>query len=182
MHMFRTLAVCGIVVLLALVGGGAAAAHSGAPLKTIAVRIGPYPLLVHYYSEPRGGQTLIFGIEPDGGAIAPGSYRVTAIPGATTNATAVDGSVVAGVDHPGIDGQVNLPVSGQWLLEIQVEGPLGASYGEAPLLASAPPAIPEWFGWLVGLTPVALIAGFIRWQVRQERRPAQPSRGPAAQI
>jgi hypothetical protein len=172
MHMLRSLAVCGIVVMLVLVGGGSAAAHSGAPLKTVAVRIGPYPLLVHYYSEPRGGQALVLGIEPDSGAIAPSSYRITAIPGATTNATAVDGRVVPGVDHGGIDGQVNLPVSGQWLLEIQVEGPLGTSYGETPLLASAPPALPEWIGWIFGLTPAALISWFIRWQVRRDRRPA----------
>lgn len=172
MRMLRTLAVCGIVVMLVLVGGGAAAAHSGAPLKTAKVRIGPYPLLVHYYSEPRGGQALVFGIEPDSGAIAPDSYTITAIPGATTNATAVEGSVSAGIEHGGIDGQVNLPVSGQWLLEIQVDGPLGSSYGEAPLLASAPPALPEWIGWIFGLTPAAVICGFIWWQVRRDRRPA----------
>ncbi len=150
-------------------GSGQAAAHSGDPLKTIAVRVGAYPMLVHYYNDPRGGEALVFGIEPQAGAAAPSSYRIVAIPGATTNATAVNASVTTAVDHAGIDGTVNLPVSGQWLLEIQVDGPLGSSYAEAPLLASAPPAIPEWAGWIVGFLPAAALGGFIMMQLRRAR-------------
>jgi hypothetical protein len=164
---FATLSL--IVLALFALGGGQAAAHSSAPLKTLAVRIGAYPLLVHYYNDPRGGQALVFGIEPQAGTTPPSSYHIVAIPGATTNATAVNASVTTAIDHAGIDGTVNLPVSGQWLLEIQVDGPLGPSNGEAPLLASAPPAIPEWVGWLIGFLPVVVLLGFIMVQLRRAR-------------
>ena len=168
-RLFSTLAVYGIVMALIVLGSGQASAHSAAPLQTLRERIGPYLVLVHYYSDPRGGQDLVFAIEPQAGGAAPATYHVVAIPGATTNATAINATILPAVDHAGIDGTVTLPVSGQWLLEIQVDGPLGSSYNEVPLLASAPPAIPEWLGWLVGAAPVATLFGFLLMQLRRAR-------------
>ncbi len=164
-----TLTLYGIVLALLALGTRPVAAHSGESLKTVAVRVGQYPVLVHYYNDPRGGDALIFGIEPQAGSSAPSSYQIVAIPGATTNATAVNATLTAAIDHAGIDGTVNLPVSGQWLLEIQVDGPLGPSYTEVPMLASAPPAIPEWVGWIFGSLPAVALLGFIMIQLRRAR-------------
>jgi hypothetical protein len=38
-----------------------------------------------------------------------------------------------------------------------------------PVLAAAPPAIPEWLGWAVGLLPVWAIIVFVLAQARPSR-------------
>jgi hypothetical protein len=155
------------ILLAGLLAASPARAHEGEPLRTVQLRVGAYPLVVSYYNEARGGQALQFTIEPAPGAAAPTSYEVTAEPGTTTNAVPVRAAVAPDADLPGgVSGEVSLPVSGQWTLHIKVDGPLGASYGDAPLLASAPPAIPEWLGWLVGLAPLWAIGAAVALRLR----------------
>lgn len=159
MRHFRFLIVCGTLLAL-LIHVQSATAHTGEPLRSVEARIGPYPMRIDYYNEPRGGQALVFSVEPLADVPSYLRYTVTAIPGTTVDAVPVRARVEATADHPnGIDGSVTLPVSGQWLLNIEVAGPLGLSSEDVPVLAGAPPAIPEWLGWLIGLTPTgAMIA------------------------
>jgi hypothetical protein len=168
MRLYRFITLLSVLFALAFAGVSRALAHDGEPLKSISVRIGPYPVTVHYYTEPRGGQELLFAIEPEAGAIAPTDYRATAIPGTLVSAVPVKASLQPDPDHPNaVQGRVNIPVSGQWLLYVEVEGPFGSSFEDVPILAGAPPAIPEWLGWLIGLTPVWAILGVILWQARR---------------
>ena len=156
---------------LNLAGAGRAEAHDFPPLKSLNIRIGPYPVTVNYYGEPRGGQALSFSIVPEIGESFPTSYKVTAIPGTLVEAVPVKALLAPDYDHPNsIQGTVNLPVSGQWLLYVEVEGPLGPSFEDVPILAGAPPAIPEWLGWMIGLIPAWSLIGFILWQAQQARR------------
>jgi hypothetical protein len=143
-------------------------AQESAPIKTIDVRIGPYPMKVSYYSEAQGGKPLIFRIAPQdtlGSAI---EYEVTAVPGTTVNAVPIKARLTPDPDQAGaVRGTVNLPVSGQWMLTVNVIGPKGRGDADVPILAGAPPAMPEWLGWLIGLLPAWLIIGFVIWQARR---------------
>ena len=171
MRSFRTLALCTVLALLAL-SGAPAHAQSGAPLKTIDVQVGSYPLQVSYYNEVQGGGALQFGIAPQPGGAVPGSYVVMAVPGTIVNAVPVRASVGPDPERPGgVRGSVYLPVSGQWMLSVDVIGPLGHAVEDVPILAAAPPAIPVWLGWLIGLLPVWAIVGFVIWQARRATTP-----------
>lgn len=165
MRISQLLLALGLLIALLFAGLRPVFAHGEEPLRTVAARIGPYPVLVHYYSEPRGGQALLFSIEPQGILAGDFEYQVTAVPGTMVNAVPVTATFEPDPNHSGgIQGELYLPVSGQWLLQIDLEGPLGYGSADAPILAGAPPALPAWFGWLVGLIPVWVILGFIVWQ------------------
>jgi hypothetical protein len=169
-HTYRLLAVCGILFGLLLASAGEAAAQGTAPIKTINVRIGPYPMIVSYYSEAHGGRPLVFSIAPQAGQPGPTSYQVTAVPGTLVNAVPVKAVLEDDPAHPGVRGTVNLPVSGQWMLSIDLDGPLGASFEDVPVLAGAPPAMPEWLGWLIGLLPVWAIVVVVLLRARSTYR------------
>jgi hypothetical protein len=146
------------------------AAHEGTPVRSVSVRVGPYPLMVHYYNAPRGGGALAFSIEPQDGQAVPQRYTVTAVPGTTVNAVPVNAVLAQDPAHEGgVDGSVSLPVSGQWLLNIEVDGPLGTSYEDVPVLAGPPPAIPEWLGWMIGLMPCFAMGAWLFSELRRSR-------------
>ena len=173
MRNLRWLLLTGVLAALFFGGATPAAAHNTGPLKTFPVHIGPYPATVNYYSNPRGGQALQFTIVPDRSVRGPLHYQVTAVPGTSVDAVPVKAVLEPDVDNPaGTAGRVNLPVSGQWLLSVDVAGPLGPGAGDVPILAGAPPAMPEWLGWLIGLLPVWAILGFILAQARRAGRGA----------
>jgi hypothetical protein len=147
---------------------GSVLAHEGEPEAVASARIGPYLVEVRYFAAPVGGRELPFEIVPAGRGPAPALYDVLAVPGPATNAVPVYAQMMVAPDHAGAVGRVNLPVSGQWLLNIEVDGPLGPAGGEAAVLAAPPAAaMPTWLAWLVGLTPVWATVGFVlgrgRW-------------------
>jgi len=150
------LAICALVML------GVADAHDSAPLRSADVRVGPHAMTVTYHTEPRGGGVLEFVIHP-AGAPADTIFEVQAVPGSATAAVPVRAELEPQSDH--IEGRVTLPVSGQWLLEITASNPAPGgptvAQGFAPVLAGAPPVIPVWLGWLIGLLPVAVMMAFV---------------------
>jgi hypothetical protein len=161
--------ICGILISMLLVGS--ASAHDTAPLRTINIRVGQYPLVVNYYNVPSAGQALEFTLQPEAALAAGLTYHVTAVPGMTVNAVPVKAVVQPDPDRPQyVSGRVNLPVTGQWLLNIEVNGPRGKSFEDVPILVGPPPVIPESLGWLIGLLPVWGILGFVGWQVRRGAR------------
>jgi len=168
MTIFRLLAVCGLLLTLMMASVGSAMAQESAPIKTIDVRIGPYPMRVSYYSEAQGGKPLSFSIEPQEALAGAIEYQVTAIPGTTVNAVPIKARLTPDPARSGVvRGIVNLPVSGQWMLTVDVTGPKGHGDADIPILAGAPPAMPEWLGWLIGLLPAWLIIGLVIWQARR---------------
>jgi hypothetical protein len=120
---------CGTMLLIlasVLVGGAnSAEAHENQPEAVTPARIGPYVLEVRSYAEPVGGRELPFEIVPSGTSLAPTLFYVLAVPGPATNAVPVRARTLPAPDHAGIVGRVNLPVTGQWLLNIDVDGPSG---------------------------------------------------------
>ena len=162
------------MALLALVWPGGALAHTTTPLKTFTAQMGPYPVLVSYYSEPRGGQALAFTVVPTAADALPASYHITAVPGSAVDAVATTAHLQPDPDSVGVQGTVNLPVSGQWFLEIDGEGSFGPGTANVPILAGAPPALPNWLGWLIGLVPLACILTLIGLEARRATR-ARPA-------
>jgi hypothetical protein len=158
---------------------GSASAHDAAPLASTTTRLGPYPVEVRYYSEPVGGRALSFEIEPLGEGPEPTAYQVSAVPGPSTDAVPVRARTTPAEGHAGVMGLVNLPVSGKWLLSVEVDGPLGPGGGEAPVVAAPPAtAMPEWLAWLIGLTPVWGTLAFFALRVSAAVYPLGRARRP----
>lgn len=174
----RVLLGLGVVALAALlveIGLSVAATIPGSrPARVVHVTAGPYPLRVSLYTDPaRAGFALPFAIAPDGGS-APQSYEVTSTPVQGPPATPIRGTFSSDPSVPGgVRGDAEITVRGTWSLDISVRGPRGAGEVRIPVTATAPPAIPDWLGWLVGFTPVYGLVAFLLLQPGGRRRPAR---------
>ena len=168
MKALRSLAVCGMLIVVWLATATGAAAHSGAPVRSFAVQVGPYPVTIYYWNEPHAGQPLRFTIVPRDGGPATLHYQAEAVPGTTVDAVPVRAQMGPDPDNRyGVAGEVNLPVTGQWLLNIDATGTAGPGSGDAPIVAASPVVMPEWLGWVIGLLPVWAMLGFIIVQARR---------------
>lgn len=160
------LLVCGIVVLVALVaeiGLSLAATMRGAtPAKVVRVQAGPYPLTISLYKDPvDAGYALPFAIS----STQPLTYNVTTQPHTAVTATEVRASLSPDTtDSNTIQGTAEITVQGLWLLHIEVSGPQGQGTTDIALTAIAPPAIPEWLGWLIAGIPIAALLLFLSMQ------------------
>lgn len=165
----RLLLAVGLVALAALlieIGlSVAATTHGSRPARVVQVDAGPYPLRVSLYTDPaRAGFAVPFAIAPVGQA--PGlTYAVTSRPGPGVEATPVNDGVTADPAVPGgVQGAAEVPVQGTWRLAIAVDGPRGPGEAEVRFQATAPPAIPDWLGWLIGFVPFYGLIGFLALQ------------------
>jgi hypothetical protein len=150
----------------------AATTHGSQPARVAQVDAGPYPLRVSFYTDPaHAGFAEPFAIAPVG---QPGSltFTVTSDPGPGVQATPVNDGVGADPAAPGgVQGAAEVPVQGPWDLGIVVDGPRGPGRVEVPFQATAPPAIPDWLGWVLGFIPFYGLIGFLVLQ-RPRRRAA----------
>ncbi len=160
-----------IPLLLFLVAAFTAAGSS--PLATQDAQVGPYRLLLSFYSLPRVGQQINMTIQSK----TPGQQvqfsQVVLNPAPGTDANTVRASINPDADNPSVyDVNVTPPVRGQWLLHLTVKGSSGSVTGNIPINVAGPPVIPIWLGWLIGLLPLPLLIAFIWLQVnwRKARR------------
>ena len=151
------------LLLIALVFLTAAGAS---PLQTQNVQVGPYPLLLSFYSLPRAGQELSMTIEA-GNTSAPVSFsQATLRPAPGTDANTINVQMQPSSDDAHVyTVSVNPPIRGKWLLHFTVTGGSGATVANIPLDVQGPPVIPTWLGWLIGLIPLPILIGFIWVQV-----------------
>jgi hypothetical protein len=176
----RLLLAAGLIALAALlieIGlSVAATTHGSRPARVVRLDAGPYPLQVSLYSDPaRAGFAVPFAIAPVGqsGEL---TFAVTSQPGPGVAATPVSDGVAADPAVPGgVQGAAEVPVQGNWSLAIAVDGPAGPAQAAVPFRATAPPAIPDWLGWLIGFVPFSVLIGFLVLQ-RPGRRPAGRTR------
>jgi hypothetical protein len=172
----RLLLAVGLVALAALlieIGLSVAATiPSSQPARVAQVNAGPYPLRVSLYTDPaRAGFAVPFVIAPTD-ATSGLTFAVTSQPGREVAATPVDDGVSADPGVPGgARGAAEVPVQGAWSLDIAVDGPRGPGEVAVPFQATAPPAIPDWLGWLIGFTPFYGLIGFLVLQ-RPRRKSA----------
>jgi hypothetical protein len=172
----RLLLAAGLLALAALlveIGlSVAATTHGSQPARVVQVDAGPYPLRVSLYTDPaRAGFAVPFAIAPVGqsGGL---TFAVTSQPGRGVPATPISDPVTADQGVPGgVQGAAEVPVQGRWSLAIGVDGPRGHADTEVQFQAAAPPAIPDWLGWVIGFIPFYGLIGFLVLQ-RPRRRPA----------
>jgi hypothetical protein len=172
----RLLLAVGLVALAALlveIGlSVTATTHGSQPARVVQVDAGPYPLRVSLYTDPaRAGFAVPFAIAPVGqtGRL---TFAVTSRPGPGVSATPVSDGVSADTSVPGgVQGAAEVPVQGTWFLEVAVDGPLGPGSAVVRFQATAPPAIPDWLGWVIGFIPFYGLIGFLALQ-RPRRRAA----------
>jgi hypothetical protein len=173
----RLLLAIGVVALITLlveIGLSVGATmHGNTPTKVVRVTAGPYPLTVSFYQYPaRAGFALPFAVAPQAPIHGPLSFDVSSIPDEGVSATPVHASTspAANVSN-GIQGAAEITVQGGWTLHITVNGPSGPGVVDVPITATAPPAIPEWLGWIIGLVPIYGLLVFLFMQ--RERKKIQ---------
>ncbi len=160
----------GVVALVALIVEIAlsvtATTHGNTPVRVMQVTAGPYVLNVSLYKDPAdAGFALPFAIAPRTAIAGSLSYDVMSIPALGVDATPIHASLTpdASITN-GVQGSAEITVQGLWSLHIVVTGPAGQGVADAPLEATAPPAIPLWLGWLVGAIPVYALLVFLLMQ------------------
>ena len=148
----RLLLVVGVIALAALLIelgiSIAATTHSSTAARVVHVQAGPYPLTVSLYKDPaNAGYALPFAISSTKAL----SYDVTTNPHTKVTATAVHASISPDAnDNNGVLGTAEITVRGDWLLHIVASGPQGKGMADVPIVATAPPPIPQWLGWFIG--------------------------------
>ena len=165
------LLVVGVIALIAvLVDLGvsiAATTHGNTPVRVVRVTAGPYPLTLNLYKYPAdAGYALPFAITPQTQDTL--TYNVTSVPAHGIHATPVRAGLTPD-GHNGINGAAEIPVMGNWTLHIIVHGALGTGSVDVPIVAVAPPAIPLWLGWLIGLIPIYGLFAFLLSQRRRKK-------------
>jgi len=141
------------------------------PLATQSAQVGPYQLLLSFYSLPRVGQQLNMTIEPKIAGMHLQFSEAVLNPASGTDAVPAKVTLSPEDDTPGVyDVNVTPSVRGQWLLHLTVSGPSGSFVGNIPIDVLGPPVMPTWLGWLIGLLPLPVIITFIWSQVRWRAR------------
>ncbi|MEO8953905.1 MAG: hypothetical protein ABI396_06180 [Ktedonobacteraceae bacterium] len=164
------LLIVGVIALIALVVeislSVGATMHGNTPAKVEHVTAGPYHLKVSLYKYPaNAGFALPFAIAPEQPMQGTLTYDVTSLPGEGLHATAVHGSVSSDPNTPnGVQGTAEITVQGPWGLAITVKGLAGQGEVVVPIAATAPPAIPDWLGWLIGFIPLYGLLVFLLLQ------------------
>ena len=166
----RFLLLLGVLALLAvLVDIGvsiAATVPVSTPARVLHVLAGPYPLKVSLYRYPaNAGYALPIAIEAEPATSGALQFAVSSLPGKGVDATPVQGSF-SSTGPASIRGVVEITVQGLWNLHIIVNGPAGQGVVDVPILATVPPVLPAWSGWLLGLAPLfgLLIFLLIQWK------------------
>jgi hypothetical protein len=141
----------------------------GAPVRFINATAGPYPIKLALYNDPiNAGDAIPFNI-----AVVPGtrgslSYQVTASPGPGVPGSLAQGDVnVQQSTAYGVPGSITLVTRGSWTLHIVITGPAGRGEAMISLTAVAPPPLPAWLAWNIGLLPVYGLLLF--WLVQTRR-------------
>jgi hypothetical protein len=149
-------------------------AAGASPLQTQIVTIGPYQLLLSFYSLPRVSQQLRLTIGPKESGMTLHFTQALLKPGPHTDGNIIAVSITPTSDVPGTyNVSLTPPVRGEWLLHLDVSGPSGSFAGNIPMNVQGPPAIPTWLGWSIGMIPLPLLVAFIWWQIRWRKSQRQ---------
>jgi hypothetical protein len=149
------------LLLVALTAGGAS------PLATQVVHVGPYSLLLSFYSLPRVDQDLNMTIESANSTMQLQFTQATLNPAPGTDGNVVKVQLTPDSDQGGVYDVTTRPtVRGTWLLHLIVSGNAGSYVGNIPLTVQGPPTIPTWLGWAIGLVPLPFLIAFLWLQIR----------------
>jgi hypothetical protein len=165
--------VIAFVVLLVEIGLSVAATLPGStPARVAHVNAGPYPLTVSLYKDPaNAGFALPFTITAPQARSGSLTFDVSSIPDKGVDATPVHATLTNTAN--GAQGTAEITVQGGWTLVVDVDGPAGHGVGSVPITATAPPAIPLWLGWLIGLVPLYGLLLFLLMQRKRKKAQEQ---------
>ena len=151
----------------------------GAPVRYVERVAGPYHLKVTLYNNPiNAGDAIPFALAVTPGTPGPLTYVVTASPGPGVPGSLAQGDVNARQTTAyGVPGSITFVTRGPWTLNIAIAGPLGRATAAIPLTVVAPPAMPGWLAWAIGLVPVF---GLLLFWWSQTRRATHPDTGRSA--
>ena len=168
----------GVIALLAVGGELAysiiATTHGSTPARVVRVQAGPYPLVVSLYTYPaHASYALPFAIAPQGSVPGTLTYSVNSVPASSdVPATPVRASLSPDANvHNGVQGDAEITVQGTWTLDIVVLGVAGRGTASIPIIATAPPPMPFWLGWLIGFIPLAGLLAFFLSQRSHKVKP-----------
>ncbi len=139
----------------------------GAPVRFVNATAGQYQIRVAFYSDTiNAGDAIPFAIAPAPGTQGTLSYTVTATPGPGVSGTFTQSDLSPQQQTPyGTPGSITFVTRGNWTMHIIVNG---QGQANIPITAVAPPAIPAWLAWNIGLLPAYGLLVF--WIVQATRK------------
>jgi hypothetical protein len=132
-------------------------ATAGAPLHTEKVQVGDKTVELGFYMWPiRADQAALLFVQ---GPIPPRNTVLEVKPAGKNYSSPA--RVFSHVDQvvPDLSWHEVIVVSrGDWMLELRS----GDRVGRLPLRVAGPPEMPAWLAWLIGLSPLLMLACFLR--------------------
>ena len=177
-RLLLAIGVVALLILLAEMGASLAATqHGPTPARVAHVHAGSYPLTVSLYTYPaNAGFALPFAIAAQQPQTRALTFDATSVPGKGVDATPVHASLSPDAHvRNGVQGTAEITVQGPWLLQVSVDGPAGHATVAVPLEATAPPPIPQWLGWTIGLIPLFGLLAFLL--IQRSRKGSKQSLG-----
>lgn len=160
----------GVVIALCLLFVLTTAA-SAASTRTLAA--GPYIIDFSLSQNPPPVDTpLEATVMPHDSSLNLQGY-ITVEPGPGTDATPLRFPLSATDGARGVlRTTIRMPVRGAWNIVITLTGSQGQGSSQVAVTAAAPGAIPVWLGWLIGASPLVLVAFWI-WRQNLYKRSLQ---------
>lgn len=158
-----------LLIVLTIVYISVSSDSSAAPIGNRVLQAGLYSVEMQLSPDPpQVANTLTVTLTPHNGQHLKG--RIMAIPGLGTDASTISAPLVLENSSTGVlKGTLTLPVRGAWQIAAELNGPQGQGSASISLTVAAPHAIPLWFGWLLGLSPLVGVIWFF-WQQSRYRR------------
>lgn len=143
---------------------------TGLPASVQTLAAGPYIIDFDLYQNPPTVDTALkVAVVPHDRGLRLQGY-VMVEPGLGTDATPQRFNLSATAATPGtLQATIHIPVRGAWDIVIALTGPQGQGVARVSVTVAAPGAIPVWLGWLIGASPLTLVAFWIWRQHRYKR-------------
>jgi hypothetical protein len=168
----------GVIVLLAALLLTTGIAQASGPARTQTLAVGPYIVDFNLYQDPPAVDTpLEVTVVPHTNGLRL-QGQVIATPGLGTDATPLHFTLTANGTEGTLETTIRMPVRGAWNLVINLTGPQGAGTGQIAVTVASPGAMPVWVAWLIGASPLTLIAFWI-WRQRRYKRSLLANSGSA---
>ncbi|GAC1371500.1 MAG: hypothetical protein NVSMB44_38970 [Ktedonobacteraceae bacterium] len=166
----RFMASTGLALIALLLVAPASAFAKNQPARTQTVAAGPYAIDVSLSQDPP------FADQPFDVVVRPRvsglqfKGEVIARPGLGTDAIDLHTPLSPTGDGRGtLKSTIHIPVRGAWNVVVQLEGPQGMGSASIPVTVGAPGAMAPWLAWLIGASPLVLIAVCVWFQHRYRR-------------
>jgi hypothetical protein len=146
------------------------------PASTHTVAAGPYAIDVSLSQDPPFvDQPFDVVVRPHDGPLQL-KGEVVASPGLGTDGVDLHTPLSSLGDSKGtLKSTIHIPVRGAWNIIVRVEGGQGEGKASIPVTVGAPGAMAPWLAWLIGSSPLAIIAVYVWLQHRyRQRLIAQP--------